>query len=159
MGWPELEHFASREFDAIDEHGTRMAGSGAEFFSTDLAKDLDRFHAAMRRHLSSPVCVRIHRNGGYAVQGHSRNSKHYSGIAVDLHVELRETGEIVSVLDQYLVAERLGCFGGIGVYPSKARTPEGWNQWGMHLDHGRPGRRWLGAKIRPLNRDTLKLCF
>lgn len=67
---------------------------------------------------------------GYATEGHSLNSFHYKGMAADLHIEG------YSLLDQYLLAEQAGPFGGIGVYPD-------WSRPGLHLDV-RPGphKRW-----------------
>lgn len=66
----------------------------------------------------------------FATSGHSSGSAHYRGQAVDLHFDG------VHVVDQFLAAEKLGCFGGIGIYPH-------WNNPGLHLDIAGKGRRWL----------------
>ena len=70
----------------------------------------------MRIYVNKPIQIHC----GYSLDGHSPQSFHYKGLAVDLHiVEL-------NLLDQYLVAE-LFDFRGIGVYPY-------WNTPGLHLD-------------------------
>lgn len=66
----------------------------------------------------------------WATSGHSAGSAHYRGLAVDLHL----VG--MPVIDQYLLAEKLGEFGGIGLYPH-------WNTPGLHLDMAEKGRRWI----------------
>lgn len=65
----------------------------------------------------SPICI-IH--VAYEDTGHSANSQHYLGFAVDLHFHG------IPLLDQYLSAERFP-FTGIGIYPY-------WNNPGLHLD-------------------------
>tara|TARA_Y100000310_G_C20635866_1_gene791119 strand:- start:358 stop:777 length:420 start_codon:yes stop_codon:yes gene_type:complete len=81
----------------------------------DLILALDK----LREAADKPIII----HGGYAESGHSENSYHYRGMAADLHIEG------YSLLDQFLLAERQGVFGGIGVYP----FPE-WNNPGLHLD-------------------------
>ncbi len=59
--------------------------------------------------------------------------EHPKGRAVDLHVTR------CPLVDAFLLAERVGRFGGIGIYPS-------WNSPGLHLDTGQAGRRWSKLK-------------
>ena len=70
----------------------------------------------LRGYIKKPIVIHC----GYSVDGHSSQSYHYKGMAVDMHI----VG--LSLLDQYLVAE-LFDFWGIGVYPF-------WNNQGLHLD-------------------------
>lgn len=69
-----------------------------------------------------------------ATQGlHSPNSLHYKGLACDFHIKG------LSLLDQYLIAEKIiGC-GGIGLYPQW--RPEA----GLHIDlrYSYIGARWI----------------
>ncbi len=70
---------------------------------------------------------------------------HPKGMAVDLH------GTSISLADLYLMAERYGEFGGIGVYFN-------WNRKGLHLDIGEKGRRWScykAGQYGPINKGTL----
>lgn len=145
--WGNIKHFTSDEFDAPN-----MPGSGAEHFSIDLARFLDVYHEALSKHVGHTVSVIIHHNGGYAVGGHSGGSQHYKGRAVDSHAQDKKTGELISVIDQYLVAEKLDLFGGIGFYPQ-------WNRPGLHLDIGPEHRRWsgVGGSYSPLNAEAIEL--
>jgi uncharacterized protein YcbK (DUF882 family) len=65
---------------------------------------------------------------GYAEKGHSDNSYHYRGMAVDFHVK-----EMMSVTSNRIIKE-LWFMGGAHFYPD-------WNNPGFHLDVG-PYRRW-----------------
>lgn len=99
------------------------------------------FHTDAYRHEAGVPCF-IHE--AFATSGHTSGSHHYHGRAVDLHL----AG--MSVVDQFLLAERLGFFGGIGVYPT-------WNNPGLHLDLGGRGRRWIfdGKEYIPLTWENL----
>ena len=69
----------------------------------------------------------------YGVEGeHSKNSFHYTGMAVDLHFERYKQLIKTTELFEFLVKEWIG---GIGVYPH-------WNAPGFHLDIGPVGRMW-----------------
>ena len=77
---------------------------------------------------------------------------HPKGLAVDVHVEG------MPLLDQYLMAERIPVFRGIGLYPW-------WNRPGLHLDR-RPissfEKRWISFgknKYLPLTASALSRCF
>lgn len=76
---------------------------------------LDEF----RHFVNKPIVVHC----GWEASGHSENSLHYQGKAVDIHVEG------MHVLDQYLAAERFDSFNGIGIY-----GPDVWKNPGLHLD-------------------------
>lgn len=80
-----------------------------------LVDDLTTYLKEKNSH--QPVCI-IH--VAYENTGHSEDSEHYRGLAVDLHFNG------LTLIEQYLAAERFP-FTGIGVYPY-------WNQLGLHLD-------------------------
>ena len=62
----------------------------------------------------------VHKNGGYSFTGHSENSLHYKGLAVDFHVSLAAPLEVM------LRAWKDTKFS-IGYYPH-------WNNPGFHFD-------------------------
>jgi len=70
----------------------------------------------MRSYVGKPFV--IHKS--YATEGHSKDSMHYQGKAIDGHF----VG--MTVLEQYLIAEQFN-WGGLGFYPA-------WNQPGIHVD-------------------------
>lgn len=117
MNWSKVKHFTEKE-----------NWGSPSLMDYDLIYGLD----ALREYVGLPVIIHC----GYATKGHSKKSWHYTGHAVDCHIEN------MSILDQYLAAERFG-FGGIGVYPY-------WVKPGLHLDtrHLAPyekGARWVGV--------------
>jgi len=69
--------------------------------------------------------------------GHSSKGYHPKGMAVDFHI----VG--MDVVDQFLLAEKIGLFGGIGLY-----GPGEWNNPGLHCDIGKKGRRWCRVNGR-----------
>lgn len=75
----------------------------------------------MRENMGQSIIIHC----AYDSSGHSTNSQHYLGRAVDLHIQN------VPLIDQYLLAERYG-WRGIGVYTD-------WNNPGLHLDLRRVG--------------------
>ena len=106
--WQELTWFSSAE-----------NWGDADKMSYELLVKLD----ALRDFLGKRIVIHC----GYATKGHSRNSMHYVGQAVDLHIEG------LSVIEAWLASERFD-FGGIGLYPK-------WENPGLHLDvrYARPG--------------------
>lgn len=79
----------------------------------------------LRDAVGKPIIIHC----AYKTSGHSKNSMHYVGKAADIHI----VG--LSVVDQYLAAEKLGLFNGIGVYKH-------WNNPGLHLDIRTQPARW-----------------
>lgn len=67
----------------------------------------------------------MHIRSAYATDGHTKNSYHYRGMAVDFYIEG------LHVVDQFLLVSKFPDIGGIGLY-----------DWGIHIDIGQPGRRW-----------------
>ena len=83
---------------------------------------------AMREYAGVPFIVHC----GYELAGHTINSQHYLGNAIDGHFEN------MPLIDQYVIAERFP-WSGIGVYPD-------WRSVGLHLDtrliENNMGSRW-----------------
>ncbi|MBA7643207.1 hypothetical protein ES703_50926 [subsurface metagenome] len=109
--------------------------------SFELLKRLD----ALREFVSHRIIIHC----GYAGGGHTENSQHYLGKAVDFHIEN------MSLINQYLAAERF-MFTGIGIYPD-------WNNPGLHCDvrcksNESPQDRWakLNKKYIPLTENVIK---
>lgn len=90
--------------------------------SYQLLITLDNF----RGYIDVPIIIHC----GYETDGHSENSYHYKGMAVDCHAKG------IDLYDFYFAATRFQ-FNGIGIYPW-------WNSPGLHLDV-RP-TKYLGAK-------------
>jgi hypothetical protein len=73
--------------------------------------------------------IYIHDNGGFSTKGHSSNSYHYQGRAIDFHFK-----HMTSVSLRKFVVTALRCgLHGIGLYPHWSPKPGG-----FHLDN-RPG--------------------
>ena len=85
----------------------------------------------LREFIGLPIVIHC----GYEAGGHSENSYHYKGMAVDCHAK------DLPLADFYFAATRFG-FHGIGVYPW-------WNNPGLHLDirpsHPFTGRAFWGS--------------
>ena len=79
----------------------------------------------LRELVGKPIVIHC----AYAESGHKKNSQHYLGKAADIHI----VG--MNVVDQYLAAEKLGLFRGIGIYPY-------WNNKGLHVDIRNKPARW-----------------
>lgn len=132
------KHYKPYEFDGVSVEGHPMPGTGERHISPVLVEKLDIYHEALSAYLGYDICIHIHENGGWSVKGHSATSQHYLGLAADLHATNKKTGARVSLVDMYIVAEKLGIFGGIGVY-----------DWGLHLDDRvERGARWDRTRIK-----------
>lgn len=128
--WEQLKYFSPEE----------NWGSPCKM-SFELLKKLD----ALREFVSRRIIIHC----GYSRGGHTKDSQHYLGKAVDFHIEN------TSLINQYLVAERF-MFTGIGVYPD-------WNNPGLHCDvryksKEQPQDRWakLNKKYVPLTENIIK---
>ena len=100
---------------------------------------------ALREAVNKPIVLHY----AYATKGHSENSMHYIGKAADIHI----VG--MSLIDQYLAAEKLGLFNGIGVYLD-------WNNPGLHLDIRQKPARWgrnVSGHYVALNDKFVKACL
>jgi len=134
----KAKHFGPYEFDGVSREGLSMPGTGEKNFSPEMARKLDVYHEALSAYLGYDICIHVHKNGGWAIKGHSDTSQHYKGLAADIHATNKKTGARVSLVDMYIVAEKLNLFGGIGVY-----------DWGLHLDDREArGARWDKTRIR-----------
>jgi hypothetical protein len=73
---------------------------------------------------------------GYAAGGHSENSYHYKGMAVDFHIKTKLTfSEQVGAIEAILVEFGVHLLTGLGIYPD-------WNSPGFHLDKRGQKGRW-----------------
>ena len=102
MDWSIIKHFKQEEF-----------GEGTENLDQNLIWLLDEFRDA----IGKPIKIHC----AWAKSGHSPNSYHYKGQAVDCHIEG------LSLQDQFMYALRFGAWKGIGIYPL-------WKNPGLHLD-------------------------
>ena len=84
--------------------------------STDLMMMTDDMVTYAKGIYRNAICVVHDINGG----GHSENSLHYQGKAIDLHMEGMTLGEQARIAMRYF-------FGGMGLYPD-------WKHPGLHLD-------------------------
>lgn len=110
--WEMIEkYFSPKEF-----------GEGAyEGMQDDFLISLYRFRVAM----DTPMIIHI----GYATKGHSTNSFHYKGRAIDFHFKYNP----VSIRKVVVTAIKCGLHG-IGLYPHWAPFPGG-----VHIDNRSPG--------------------
>ncbi|MBI5428397.1 MAG: hypothetical protein HZA02_09000 [Nitrospinae bacterium] len=126
MDWSDIKYFTREEFRPEGHDGDFDMGIG-------FILKLDNF----RSQIDSPMVV--HKNGGFAVSGHSENSLHYLGLAADLHIRERGSDRPRDVLEQALLAYKWS-FLSIGIYPF-------WNRPGLHLDDraaiGLPKKVWF----------------
>lgn len=113
MDWSDIKYFTEEEFRPADYDGDFNMGMG-------FLLKLD----TLRSQIDSPVV--IHKNGGFAVKGHSRNSLHYRGLAADLHIGAGNSTRPRDALQQAILAYKWS-FLSIGIYPF-------WNSPGLHLD-------------------------
>lgn len=67
---------------------------------------------------------------GFAYAGHTENSQHYLGLAIDLHFE--KDGEVVPLFDQFILSIRFD-WNGLGLYPF-------WDHPGLHCDMRQEGK-------------------
>jgi len=86
------------------------------------------------RELDPTATVIIH--VGYATDGHSKNSQHYKGYAIDFHFKTTLSYDvqmdfIISALRKLQVHARVG----LGLYPD-------WNSPGFHIDSRGTMARW-----------------
>ena len=79
---------------------------------------------------------KIRVNHGHKTGGHSKNSQHYKGTALDFHF-ITETPfyEQILKVEQILKAWQLFDFVGLGIYPD-------WNTPGFHIDARGSKARW-----------------
>jgi len=69
--------------------------------------------------------IHVHQNGGYSLKGHSANSYHYDGRAVDFHLD---PASPLTPREQLRIILSVDKFGGVGFYPEWKPVP------GFHVD-------------------------
>ncbi len=99
------------------------------FKKSEFVKDPDKLHPDIMplmddlRHLAeTPIYIHVAWNTA-STNGHSKNSYHYKGMAVDFHFKQG----ILSPVEQFACIRSLPEFHGIGFYPW-------WNSPGWHVD-------------------------
>ena len=112
LDWKRIKYFTRKEWEP-----------NADKVNPNLIFTLD----AMREFCGKPVMIHC----AFETSGHSENSYHYQGEAVDFHIKG------LDLLEQYLVAEMFNP-GGLGVYPY-------WNNSGLHFDLRLP-KEWRGSR-------------
>lgn len=130
--WEKIKYFKREEF-----------GPNADKMSAQLIYALDH----LRHICNRPIRI----NSAYRAQ--DPGSTHSAGLAADIVIS------DLSLMDQYLVAEKTGLFSGIGLYPC-------WGKPGLHLDvrklkKGELGKRWIRDKkgdYIALNSVNIKAC-
>ncbi len=96
------------------------------FKTREFVKAPDKLHPDIMpsmdelRHLA---CVPIHIHVAWNTDGHSKNSYHYKGMAVDFHFKQG----MLSPVEQFACIRSLPIFHGIGFYPW-------WKSPGWHVD-------------------------
>ena len=130
--WEKVRYFKKTEF-----------GADADKMSAQLIYALDH----LRHICGRPIRV----NSAY--RAIDPGSTHSAGLAADIVIS------DLSLIDQYLLAEKTGLFSGIGLYPY-------WGKPGLHLDVRKLkklelGKRWIRDNKNnyiALNADNLKRC-
>lgn len=118
--WDQLRYFNRREnWGDISEVDVRLLHC------------LDNVRGLLKRRIYIHCC--------YEMRGHSPNSFHKVGMAVDFDVEGTQLSEL---FDLYRFFRENWFSGGVGIYPY-------WNNPGLHLDirpHGHTNPTWLKDK-------------
>lgn len=129
------------DFDKIRYFKPNEFGGDADKMSPQLLYAIDH----LRHICNRPIKVLS------AYRAEDQGSTHSAGLAVDIIING------LSLMDQYLVTEKLGLFTGIGLYP----------KWGgLHVDVRKLkkmelGKRWIRDKqdnYIALNAENLKRC-
>lgn len=117
MDWNDIKYFKEEEFRPPGHKGNFIVGMGF-LYKLDL----------LRSQIGTPI--RVHKNGGYALNGHSKNSLHYMGLAADVNI-LGSSGAPMDVIQQALLVYKW-TFLSIGIYcdwgQDSGHVP------GLHLD-------------------------
>ena len=116
MNWEHIEHFT-----AAENWGEASRVNGALILLLDKIRDLLNYG------------IVIH--NAYERGGHSENSQHYLGNAVDFHVEGMQFITAYRRIEEILAALGVSNHVGFGVYPN-------WNTPGFHLDVRGTKARW-----------------
>jgi hypothetical protein len=127
MAWDQVEGFVRHEFAPPHPHGGDWDMDASLIFMLGAIRK-----RAIKRRTNAQVI--IHKNGGFAYEGHASKSLHYKGRAVDFHINVpRETQgndltvewERMPVIElAVIVYEMTDDRYGLGVY-----------SWGVHLDY------------------------
>ena len=120
MVWNQLRYFCTDE-----KWGNHKKINGALLLILD----------ELRHEIGHPFAIHC----AYDTKGHSKNSQHYTGNAIDFHIVGLDLFtayiKIVEVLKELQVNNRVG----LGVYPD-------WNSPGFHIDLRGTKARWSRNK-------------
>lgn len=121
MVWKNLRYFTEKE---------KWGDAGK--MNPALLLLLDR----LRHKIGKPFVIHC----GYEISGHSPSSRHYSGDAVDFHIEGLSFPEAIDALlkalhDTDFLGEVSAVYVGLGIYPD-------WNSAGFHIDLRGYSARW-----------------
>jgi uncharacterized protein YcbK (DUF882 family) len=116
---------ASRDWSRIRYFSRREWGEGADKVDFALVERMDGVRAL--------AGVPVHVHVAWADSGHSPNSMHYRGLAVDFHF-----GPGLTPLQEYAVLAAYH-FGGVGHYPFWRPRPG----WHVDIRPARPGLMWV----------------
>jgi len=88
----------------------------------------------------------------YKTEGHSENSQHYKGNAVDFHFENISAKDVYYIIKNVLESYQLDDFVGFGVYPE-------WYKQGFHLDVRGYRARWtrIGGIYKAIDKGIVLL--
>ena len=126
----------TRYFKRSEAWGDPSKMNGGLILSLDL----------IRHYFDVPFVVHC----GYEVDGHSKDSQHYLGNAVDFHVKHMSFRDSCRKLIQTVKYLQLSNFIGLGFYPE-------WNNPGFHIDLRGFKARWayIGGKMVGIDKVTL----
>jgi hypothetical protein len=139
MDWNDIKYFSEDDFRPVGFKGGFNMGTGF-LLKLDI----------LGSQIGCPIMV--HKNGGFAVSGHSRNSLHYMGLAADVNI-CDASGAPMDVVQQALLVYKW-TFLSIGIYSCWDSLDEPGHLPGLHLDDrtaiGQPKKVWFqgpaGAK-------------
>lgn len=128
-------------------------GPGIDKLDFRLFHKVDLLVDVASKMINNPVGVTIHQ--AWADSGHTENSQHYLGKAVDLHLYLMNEFKLPVLLEIQMLAALRSGFTGIGLYPE-------WHNFGLHCDvrdlsNGQEVIMWIqrGGKYLPLTSKEL----
>ena len=124
--WDKLKHFSPAE-----NWGNSNKINGFLLFLLDeITEEVKKY--SRENHKKNSPCI-IH--CAYETSGHSPNSQHYQGNAVDFHFKNISTKKAYEIICEVLKKNQTENFVGLGIYPD-------WHNPGFHLDTRGHKARW-----------------
>ncbi len=132
MDWDGIKYFKEEEFRPPGYKAGFTVGMGF-LLKLDI----------LRSQIGLPITV--HKNGGFAVSGHSKNSLHYMGLAADVNIS-DANGAVMDIVHQALLVYKW-TFLSIGIYNCWDSLGGSGHLPGLHLDDrtaiGLPKKVWF----------------